>query len=371
MAEQEQTTPLFATHREQGAKMVSFAGYSMPLHFRRGILKEHVHTRTAASLFDVSHMGQLRVSGHDAAEALERLAPANLTGLGVKRQRYVLLTNDRGGILDDLMVTNTGDGFSLVVNASRKAADISYLDSRLEGDCSLEVLDDRALIALQGPAAAAVMGRLSSDSAALVFMTASRIQVAGVDCFVTRSGYTGEDGFEISVAAEDVEALATALLAEEEVEPAGLGARDTLRLEAGLCLYGQDIDESTTPVEAGLTWAVSRARRPGGARAGGFPGDRVIARQLEEGVRRTRVGILPEGRAPVREGTDLVDNSGGRVGMITSGGYGASVGGPVAMAYVETSRSAVETRLDAMVRGKARPVRVARLPFVEPRYYRG
>jgi aminomethyltransferase len=363
-------TPLFELHQQHGAKMVDFAGYILPVNYRHGILKEHAHTRNAASLFDVSHMSQLKLSGKDAATALERLLPVDLIGLGKNRQRYALITNERGGIRDDLMVTNAGEHFFLVVNASRKNEDLAHFGSNLEGDCQLEVLEDRALIALQGPAAAGVMERLAPSSSALMFMQAARMGVAGIDSFITRSGYTGEDGFEISVPADAAMELAVALLSSAAVRPAGLGARDTLRLEAGLCLYGQDIDEGTTPVEAGLKWALSRARRPGGERAGGYPGFEVIARQLEGGVERCRVGIVPEGRAPVRAETELVDKSGRKVGKITSGGYGASVGGPVAMAYVETSSGVEGTRLEAMVRGKARPVRVAKLPFVKPRYHR-
>ncbi|HSS63610.1 MAG TPA: glycine cleavage system aminomethyltransferase GcvT [Gammaproteobacteria bacterium] len=364
-------TPLFDLHRQYGAKMVDFAGHKMPVNYRDGILKEHSHTREAASLFDVSHMGQLTVTGKDAATALERLLPVDLLGLEENRQRYALITNEGGGILDDLMATNAGGHFFLVVNASRKEQDLAYFESNLEGDCRLSVLENRALIALQGPAAAEAMKRIAPRSRGLLFMQAASMEVAGIECFVTRSGYTGEDGFEISVPADAAMELAGSLLSQDGVRPAGLGARDTLRLEAGLCLHGQDIDESTTPIEAGLEWALSKVRRPGGERAGGYPGFDVIARQLEGGAKRCRVGIVPEGRAPVRSETELVDKCGRKVGKITSGGYGASVGGPVAMAYVDTASGAENTLLDAMVRGKARPVRVAKLPFVRPRYYRG
>ncbi|MDX1528631.1 MAG: glycine cleavage system aminomethyltransferase GcvT [Gammaproteobacteria bacterium] len=364
-------TPLFELHQRQGAKMTEFAGFAMPVHYRDGILKEHAHTREAASVFDVSHMGQLAVSGKDAAAMLERLLPVDVVGLKENRQRYALITNQRGGIIDDLMVTNAGEYFFLVVNASRKQKDLAHFESNLEGDCSLSMLEDRALVAIQGPQAAAAMKRIAPESRELLFMQARPLEVAGIACLVSRSGYTGEDGFEISVPSDDALELASALMSDNGVRPAGLGARDTLRLEAGLCLYGQDIDEDTTPVEAGLQWALSNVRRRGGARAGGYPGFETIARQLAEGVDRVRVGIRPEGRAPVRGETELVDKSGKKVGKITSGGYGASVGGPVAMAYVETSYATENTRLDAMVRGKARPVRVAKLPFVRPRYYRG
>lgn len=364
-------TPLFELHEQYGAKMTEFAGFAMPIHYRNGILREHTHTREAASLFDVSHMGQLTVSGKDAAAMLERLLPVDLVGLKENRQRYALITNQRGGIIDDLMVTNAGDSFFLVINASRKERDLAHFESNLKGDCKLSLLEDRALVAIQGPRAAAAMKRVAPESGELLFMQARRLQVAGIDCFVSRSGYTGEDGFEISIPPDAALDLAAALMSDDDVLPAGLGARDTLRLEAGLCLFGQDIDEDTTPVEADLKWALSKARRPGGARAGGYPGFETIARQLESGADRVRVGIRPEGRAPVRAETELVDKSGKKVGKITSGGYGASVGGPVAMAYVETSYASENTRLDAMVRGKSRPVRVAKLPFVRPRYYRG
>ena len=365
------TTPLFELHQQHGAKMVAYAGYTLPLHYSDGITREHAHTRKAASLFDVSHMGQIELRGARTANALEHLLPVDVIGLKDNRQRYALITNESGGILDDLMLTNAGDCFFLVVNASRKKEDQSYFESRLNGDCELKALDGYALLALQGPAAAGVMRDLAPGSDKLLFMHAARLKVAGADAFVTRSGYTGEDGFEISVKAEHASPVAREMLSRGEVQLAGLGARDTLRLEAGLCLYGEDIDERTTPVEAGLKWALSRVRRPGGERAGGYPGFEVIADQLERGVDRVRVGILPEGRAPVRGGTELVDNSGRKVGKITSGGYGATVEGPVAMGYVETPCGAEDSRLNALVRGKPRPVRVAKLPFVSPRYYRG
>ena len=364
-------TPLSELHRELGARFVEFAGYAMPVHYGEGILKEHAQTRNAAGLFDVSHMGQLRLSGVGSADFLERLMPVDVVDLPANRQAYALLTSDAGGILDDLMVANAGDYLFLVVNASRKQRDIEYLRKHLAGGCDLEVLEDRALVAIQGPRAAQAMARLAPACARLRFMQAAEMEASGIACFVTRSAYTGEDGFEISVASEYAEELARALLEDEAVAPAGLGARDTLRLEAGLCLYGQDMDEATTPVEAGLAWAISRSRRPGGARAGGYPGDRIIARQLKEGVSRRRVGIRPQGRAPVRDGVKLVDKRGREVGKITSGAFGATVGGPVAMGYVPAEISAPGTELDAVVRGKGLPVRVARLPFVEHRYYRG
>lgn len=364
-------TPLHDLHVELGARMVPFAGYEMPVQYPGGILEEHRHTRCRAGLFDVSHMGQVRLTGGDAAAALESLVPMDIRGLAEWRQRYALFTNPKGGIEDDLMVTNAGDHLFMVVNAARKAHDIAHLRSGLAGRCDIEELADRALLALQGPQAADVLTRLAPDVAALRFMTACRTTVAGAECFVTRSGYTGEDGFEISVPAERALELARTLLAAAEVAPVGLGARDSLRLEAGLCLYGHDIDSGTTPVEAGLTWAIQKVRRRGGAREGGFPGAEVILRQIEEGVARRRVGLRPAGRAPVREGAELTEDAGRVVGRVTSGGFGPTVGGPVAMGYVESEFAAAGTGLNATVRGKALPVTVTPMPFVERRYCRG
>lgn len=364
-------TPLYDLHVELGGKMVPFAGYEMPVQYRAGILKEHLQTRNQAGLFDVSHMGQIKLVGTGAAAAMERIVPVDVVGLGVNSQRYALFTNDAGGILDDLMITNAGDHLFVVVNAACKEQDIAHMRQHLSADCSIEVLEDRALLALQGPAAGEVMARLAPASKVLTFMTAAQIAIAGADCFVTRSGYTGEDGFEISVAADQAEALARELLAQEEVDPVGLGARDSLRLEAGLCLYGHDIDDSTTPVEASLLWVIQKVRRAGGEREGGFPGADVIFAQMADGVSRKRVGIRPQGKAPVREGVELLDEAGHRVGEITSGGFGPTVGGPVAMGYVETTLAKTDTELLAMVRGKPLPVRVAKTPFVPQRYYRG
>ncbi len=364
-------TPLHALHEELGARLVPFTGYAMPVQYKTGILAEHAHTREAAGLFDVSHMGQVRLAGEAAAAALERLVPVDVLGLEAGKQRYALFTNEAGGILDDLMITNAGDHLFVVVNAARKDHDLDHMRRHLAGDCEVVHLDDRALLALQGPKAAAVMARLAPDTAELVFMTGRRMDVDGVECFVTRSGYTGEDGFEISVPADRSEALARRLLAEEEVAPIGLGARDSLRLEAGLCLYGHDIDETTTPVEAALRWALSKARRPEGARPGGYPGAEAIFAHLADGPPRRRVGLRPEGRAPVREGAELTDEEGRSVGRVTSGGFGPSVGGPVAMGYVDTGLTGAGTRLQALVRGKAQPVEVSRLPFVESRFFRG
>lgn len=348
--------------------MVPFAGYEMPLQYPSGIVKEHRHTRAAAGLFDVSHMGQITLHGDDAAAQLEALVPMDIIDLKPMRQRYALFTNDSGGILDDFMVTNAGDHLFAVVNAACKEQDVAHLKSHVDG---VEHHDDRALIALQGPKAAGVLARLCPEAAELVFMRARQLRIGGVDCFVTRSGYTGEDGFEISVPGDAGARLARELLSQDEVAPVGLGARDSLRLEAGLCLYGHDIDAGTTPVEAGLRWALSRARRPGGSRAGGYPGAAVIERQLAEGVERRRVGLAPQGRAPVREGAELFDDDGAAVGTVTSGGFGPTVARPVAMGYVAAGLGEPGTALTARVRGREIPIHVQKLPFVKQNYYRG
>ena len=360
-------TPLHNLHKSLGAKMVPFAGYDMPVQYPAGIMAEHLHTRAKAGLFDVSHMGQVRLDGAGAAEALETLVPGDIAGLAPGRMRYTLLTTDAAGIRDDLMVTNAGDHLLLVVNASRKHDDIAHLRRHLGRRATLTPLDDRALLALQGPAAAAVLARLAPGAAGMAFMTGAALTVDGLACFVTRSGYTGEDGFEISVPARSAERLARRLLAEPEVAPIGLGARDSLRLEAGLCLHGHDIDETTSVVEADLAWAVQKRRRA----EGGFPGAAVIQRQLKDGAPRKRVGIKPEGRAPAREGTEIVDAAGAVIGRITSGGFGPSADGPVAMVYVATKHAALGTPLQLMVRGTPRPARIAPLPFVPHRYHRG
>ncbi len=363
-------TPLDALHRELGGKMVPFAGYDMPVQYEAGILKEHLHTREAASVFDVSHMGQAYLRGDNVQAALETLVPGELQALKEGRTRYTLLTNEAGGILDDLMVTNRGDYLYLVVNAACKEADFAHIEDRIGAETELEILEDRALIALQGPAAAAVLSRHASGVDTMAFMSAATVDIAGVSggvsCFVTRSGYTGEDGYEISAPAADAEALTRLLLDEAEVAPAGLGARDTLRLEAGLCLYGSDIDTQTTPIEAGLAWAVNKRRRE----EGGFPGDGIILAQLKDGVTKKRVGIKPEGKAPARAHTPIEDSGGNAIGEITSGGYGPSVGGPIAMGYVDAAFSDPDTPVNLMVRGKALAAKVAKLPFVEQRYYK-
>ncbi|WP_431023278.1 glycine cleavage system aminomethyltransferase GcvT [Halomonas sp. H5] len=364
-------TPLYDLHVELGAKLVPFAGYEMPVQYPLGVKKEHEHTRSACGLFDVSHMGQLILRGPDPAAALEALVPADIVGLPEGMQRYALFTNPEGGILDDLMVVNAGDHLYLVVNAACKAQDIAHLEANLASGHTLEPLD-RGLLALQGPQAAEVMKRLCPAAGELVFMQHGRFTIDGIEAWVSRSGYTGEDGFEISVAAADSEALARRLLAEAEVEAIGLGARDSLRLEAGLCLYGHDIDTATTPVEAGLIWAIGKPRRLGGERAGGFPGAELILQQVQDkDHRRKRVGLLGEGRAPVREGAELYNAEGERIGVVTSGGFGPSVGKPVAMGYVSIEASDPETQVFAEVRGKRLPMTVTRMPFVTPGYYRG
>lgn len=362
------TTPLTELHRSLGAKLVPFAGYEMPVQFADGILKEHLHTRAAAGLFDVSHMGQVTLRGGTAAAALEKLVPGDLQALRPGRMRYTMLLNPAGGILDDLMVTRSDDGLFVIVNAACKEADIAHLRAGLAPSIDILPQNDRALLALQGPKAAGALQRHTRARLSdLRFMSSAAIAVAGADCMVSRSGYTGEDGFEISVPADAAVAVAETLLAEPEVRPIGLGARDSLRLEAGLCLYGHDIDATTTPVEAGLAWAIGKRRRA----EGGFPGDSVIRRQLDEGTSRVRVGIRPDGRAPVREGAVLTDKDGRAIGVVTSGGFGPTAGAPVAMGYVETAHAAAGAALHANVRGKPLPARVADMPFVEHRYYRG
>lgn len=364
-------TPLYNLHLELGARMVPFAGYEMPLQYPMGILKEHIHTRSKAGLFDVSHMGQVRLTGENAAVALETLVPVDIVDLDINRQRYALFTNEQGGILDDLMVSNGGDHLFLVVNSACKQQDIAYLRQHLSGQCTIEELSDRALLALQGPEAGAVMARLAPETAKMIFMDTAKVTLVGVECFISRSGYTGEDGFEISVPNEQAEALARLLLAQPEVAPIGLGARDSLRLEAGLCLYGHDMDTQTTPIEAGLSWALSKARRAGGVRAGGYPGADIIQGQLASGVERKRVGLLAKDRVPVRDGAQILDAHENVVGQVTSGSFGPTLGSPVAMGYVEIAHAKTGALLHANVRGKAVPIEVTKTPFITLRYYRG
>jgi aminomethyltransferase len=363
-------TALYELHGELGAKMVPFAGYDMPVQYPLGVMKEHLHTRAAAGLFDVSHMGQVILRGADAATQLETLVPANITGLGEGRQRYGLFTNDEGGILDDLMIANRGDHLFLVVNAACKDDDIAHMRANLS--CPVEVVDDRSLLALQGPAAEAVLAGMVPEVSAMRFMDVIIADSAFGEVWISRSGYTGEDGFEISVANEQAVALARALLASNDVEPIGLGARDSLRLEAGLCLYGNDIDTGTSPVEAGLSWSIQKVRRTGGERAGGFPGAERILSELDDGASRRRVGLAPEGRAPMRDGTLLFDSetSGDPVGHVTSGAFGPIVERPVSMGYVPAAMSEPGTRLFGEVRGKRMPVTVADLPFTPANFKR-
>ncbi len=365
------TTPLHSLHLELGAKMVPFAGYAMPVNYPHGILAEHRQCRDSAALFDVSHMGQLRLVGAGAAQALESLVPVDVLGLGVGKQRYGFFTNASGGLLDDLMITRREDDLLVIVNAACKDADTKHLVTHIGHRCTIVPLPERALLALQGPKAVTALARLEPAVAKLSFMTGGAFRLHGIDCYLTRSGYTGEDGFEISVPAAQAETLARQLLQQPEVAPAGLGARDTLRLEAGLCLYGHDIHATTTPVEAGLTWAIQKVRRAGGARAGGYPGADVIDGQLATGPSNKRVGLVGLERIPVREGTELVDAHGHRLGHVTSGTLGPTVNQPIAMAYVAANHAAVAHEVYAVVRGKRMPMRVTALPFAPHRYVRG
>ena len=366
-------TPLHALHVAKRARMVPFAGYEMPVQYAPGILKEHLHTRAAAGLFDVSHMGQLRLVGPDAAAALESLMPVDVIGLGLHKQRYGLLLNDEGGIIDDLMFVNRGEDIFVIVNGACKHGDLAHIQARIGSRCTIDPQFDRALLALQGPQAVTALARLLPGVEKLVFMTGMPTSWEGADLYVTRSGYTGEDGFEISLPANVADAFARALLAQPEVKPIGLGARNSLRLEAGLCLYGNDIDTTTTPVEANLNWAMQKVRRTGGVRAGGFPGaDKVLA-QLDgsQPAQRLRVGLIGLERVPVREHVELHNANGQKIGEVTSGLLAPSADKPVALAYVQAEYAAVGTRLNAMVRGKAVPMEVSPLPFVPNRYYRG
>lgn len=369
------STPLNALHHELGAKMVPFAGYEMPVQYPAGVMKEHLHTRDAAGLFDVSHMGQVILRGPDyatVARAFEALVPVNAMDLEQGRQRYGMLTDASGGILDDLMFANRGDHMFAVINAACAEADIAHMRAYLPDTVDIEVITDRALIALQGPQAEAALAVIAPQVTGMRFMD---VAVVGSDygaLWVSRSGYTGEDGFEISVEAGQAVAFAQALLADDRVEPIGLGARDSLRLEAGLCLYGHDIDTGTSPVEAGLSWAIQKVRRAGGARAGGFPGADRILNEMQSGPERVRVGLRPEGRAPMREGVQIyaAEDATQPIGVITSGGFGPSVGGPVAMGYVPAAMSAVGTQLFGDLRGKRLPLTITALPFVAARFKR-
>ena len=370
-------TPLYDLHRALGARVVGFAGYEMPVQYPMGVLKEHLHTRAAAGLFDVSHMGQIvlrakRGDVDEAARALERLVPMDVVGLAVGRQRYAFFTNEAGGILDDLMIARFPDSLLLICNAARKTADEAHLRDALSDCCEIEALDS-ALIALQGPSAEAALAPLASNVSSMRFMDARETSIMGAKCIATRSGYTGEDGFEISIPSSSAREIVETLLAQPNVAPIGLGARDSLRLEAGLCLYGADLDEATTPVEGGLSWAIQKVRRRGGSRAGGFPGADVILNQLDAGAARRRVGLRPEGRAPVRGGALLfaADDGGEPLGRVTSGGFGPTVDAPIAMGYLPAALSKIGSRVFADLRGKREPATVVTLPFVKPHYKHG
>ena len=362
-------TPLYALHLEFGAKLTEFAGYEMPVQYRLGILGEHQHTRKKAGLFDVSHMGQVILSGQsyeETALALEKVLPMDVLGLEIGRQRYGFLTTDEGGILDDLMFSNRGDHIFVVLNAACKDSDIKYLRSLLEPNISIKEIESRALIALQGPASEAVLGKYHPQIKNMKFMDVETLTIDGAECWISRSGYTGEDGFEISIPAEAAEPITRSILSNQNVEFIGLGARDSLRLEAGLCLYGHDIDQATTPVEASLTWAIQKARRSNGSRASGFIGSEIILKQLAGGTNKKRVGLLPQTRAPMREGVEIfaTETSKEAIGKITSGGYGPTVGYPIAMGYIDSQYANSEDDLFGELRGKRVPVKVSNLPFV-------
>jgi len=370
-------TPLHSLHLSLGARMVPFAGYDMPVQYPAGVMKEHIQTRTSAGLFDVSHMGQVIIKAksgkvEDAALALETLVPVDILALKEGRQRYGFFTDDNGCILDDLMITNRGDHLFVVVNASCKDADLAHMKAHLSDSCDITLLDDRALIALQGPRAEAVLAELWAGVSGMKFMDVREVPLLDVSCIVSRSGYSGEDGFEISVPADKAEFIAKALLEHPDCEPIGLGARDSLRLEAGLCLYGNDIDTTTSPIEAALEWAIQKARRAGGEREGGYPGASRILTEQANGTSRRRVGLKPEGKAPVRGHAKLFADAEGNteIGEVTSGGFGPSVEGPVAMGYVPKEYAAAGTAIFAEVRGKYLPVSVAALPFITPTYKR-
>ena len=371
-AESLKKTPLYNLHLDYGAKMMSFAGYEMPVQYPLGVKTEHLHTRNKAGVFDVSHMGQLKLSGDGADRFLESLVPVDIVNLPAGKQRYALFTNEAGGILDDLIVTRYDDCLYLVVNAACKEQDAQHLQSHLPEDVTLERLNDRTLIAIQGPMAADVMLRHVPDVAGMVFMDSRQIFIDGELCFISRSGYTGEDGFEISIPEKEVGRIAQQLLDHPEVELIGLGARNSLRLESGLCLYGHDIGVNTTPVEASLAWVISKNRRYDGERSGGFPGAEKILQQIEtRQVGIKRIGLIGSSKAPVREGADLVDEQGQRVGWVTSGTYGPSVEAPVAMAMINADYAALGTEVYALVRGKRLPMTVSKMPFIEQHYYRG
>jgi aminomethyltransferase len=356
-------TPLYRLHLDLGGKMTAFAGYQLPIHYQNGIIHEHLHCRSHAGFFDISHMGQCLISGSEAASELERLTPSDIAGLKPGQQKYTVLTNDQGGIIDDIIITRTKSGLRIVVNAACKDKDFQYLTSHLSGRCHLIELAGQALFALQGPATAAIISKFSEHSADLPFMAACETELGGIQCMVSRCGYTGEDGFEISVANVHAEALAHLLLAEQDVIPIGLGARDTLRLEAGLCLYGHELNDTITPVEAGLHWLIKKGHSD-------FPGAGTIIRQLQQGADNIRVGLIVDSKQPVREGSAIFNNDDNVIGQVTSGSFSPSLGKPIAMAMLERDYSALDTCLYAKVRGRLVAVAVARLPFIPHRYHR-
>ena len=370
-SEQAKNTQFHDYHIEAGGKMVPFAGYSMPINYAGGIMQEHLHTRDAAGLFDVSHMGQVIIRGANAAEQLEKLMPLDLQQLAVNNMTYSTLINEQGGILDDLIITRWDEQtFFVVVNAACKVQDIQHFRDHLTGSEIIE-LEDQGLLALQGPLAVDVLAKLAPQVSDLHFMQGCSVKIDNCHCFVTRSGYTGEDGFEISIRPEDCSSVANALLADSSVRWIGLGARDSLRLEAGLCLYGHDMNQQTTPVEASLVWSINKSRRSGGPKQGGFLGSQAVLNHIDHGASQKRVGFMIEGRAPVREGAEIVDQQGAVIGAITSGGFSPSLQKPIAMGYVTKEYSTVGTKVNAMVRGKSRPLVVCSMPFVPQQYYRG
>jgi glycine cleavage system T protein (aminomethyltransferase) len=361
-------TPLHLLHIEQNAQMVPFASYELPVQYTKGVKQEHLHTRKHAGLFDISHMGQVKLSGDSAAQFLESLLPSRIQDLPQNAQRYSVFTNEQAGIIDDLMITNAGDFFFVVINATCKDNDIKYMQSQLPDDCTLEELSNLALLALQGPDASSVMQRFCPEATELVFMTGAEFTLNNVPCFINRCGYTGEDGFEISIPAEYAENLARSFLAEEEVEFIGLGARDSLRLEAGYCLYGHDLDENTSPVEANLNWVISKSRLEDESQS--YPGIETIRQQSQHGAERLRVGLLSDGKAPIREGASILNEQEENIGTVTSGGFGPSIGKPIVIAYINKQYAAVGTQLIVKVRDRIQHVKVVALPFVEHRYYK-
>ena len=366
------TTSLYQMHLDAGAKMVPFAGYEMPVSYPLGIKKEHIHTREKAGLFDVSHMGQIRLVGKNVKRALESLVPVDIIDLPLMKLRYALFTNKDGGVMDDLMVTNLGDeDLFLVVNAACKEADFEHLLNNIGVECKVEFLEDVALLALQGPKAHEVLAEIAPSTSEMTFMTAKQLVINGIDCFITRSGYTGEDGFEISLLAKDAEELAKLLLSNEEVEWVGLGARDSLRLEAGLSLYGHELDNDHSPVESSLNWALSKVRRTGGEREGNYLGDNIIMTHLNEGSESKVVGLQPEGRMPVRDGALIEDELGNEAGQVTSGGFGPSINRPIAIARIKKNYIENQSKLFALVRDKKIAVEIVKLPFIKQNYYRG